>query len=414
MLLITTDGRKAALDIRLVDPSLSFSYMSKVARCAENVFDIYARTDSENGVQLIFCDSSTPKVGFNIYDEMKRILVMMGIPSEKIAFIHDAETERQREQLFLKTRRGDIRILIGSTFKLGLGVNVQNKLAALHHLDIPWRPSDQTQREGRILRQGNENERVEIFRYITEGSFDAYSWQLLETKQRFISGLLSGSLKERSGSDIENTVLNYAEIKALAVGNPLVKQRVETANLLSRYMTLQRKQIESHLALEKELGEIPALISRERDLIGKCREDIVHYRNEYREYDKSERKKIREILFEALCEHVLMPDEKRILRYQGFDVILPQNMIREKPYVWLQHSGRYYVELGDADIGNLIRIDNYLDKLDSHLEKMEDSLTELYVRQKAIKHEISKKDDLADKIEETKKELKRLDERLGV
>ena len=168
----------------------------------------------------------------------------------------------QRTRLFAKVKCGDVRVLIGSTFKLGLGVNVQDKLVALHHLDIPWRPSDQTQREGRILRQGNENEKIRICRYITEGSFDAYSWQLLETKQRFIVGLLSGSLTERSGADIENTVLNYAEIKALAVGNPLIKQRVETANLLSRYLTLQKKAIETHIRLEKELSEIPDSISR--------------------------------------------------------------------------------------------------------------------------------------------------------
>ena len=414
MLLITTDGRKAALDIRLVNPTSSFAYQSKVARCAENVFDIYEETADNNSVQLIFCDSSTPKIGFNIYDEMKRLLVAMGMPSEKIAYIHDADTEMQRTRLFSKVKCGDVRVLIGSTFKLGLGVNVQDKLVALHHLDIPWRPSDQTQREGRILRQGNENEKIRIYRYITEGSFDAYSWQLLETKQRFIVGLLSGSLTERSGADIENTVLNYAEIKALAVGNPLIKQRVETANLLSRYLTLQKKAIETHIRLEKELSEIPDNISRTKAFIDKCKADILYYRENSREYDKIERKEIRKIISNALSEHVLMPREKTVVNYQGFDVILPKNMIAEKPYLWLQKNGRYYVEMGDTEKGVLVRIDNVLEGLEDHLSKLGESLTELYSKQESIKKALSKKEDYATKIEETKAKLARIDKQLGV
>lgn len=414
MLLITTDGRKAALDIRLVNPTSSFTYRSKVARCAENVFDIYEETADNNSVQLIFCDSSTPKIGFNIYDEMKRLLVAMGMPSEKIAYIHEADTEMQRTRLFAKVKCGEVRVLIGSTFKLGLGVNVQDKLVALHHLDIPWRPSDQTQREGRILRQGNENEKIRIYRYITEGSFDAYSWQLLETKQRFIVGLLSGSLTERSGADIENTILNYAEIKALAVGNPLIKQRVETANLLSRYLTLQKKAIETHIRLEKELSEIPDSISRTKTFIDKCKADILYYRENSREYDKIERKEIRKIISNALCEHVLMPHEKTIANYQGFDVILPKNMIAEKPYLWLQKNGRYYVEMGDTEKGVLIRVDNVLEGLEAHLSKLGESLTELYSKQESINKELSKKEDYATKIEETKAKLARIDKQLGV
>lgn len=224
MLKITTDGRKAALDLRLVDSNAGFTYQSKVARCAENVADIYFKTSQTKATQVIFCDTSTPKSGFNIYDELKTALINLDVPEAQIAYIHDAETEAKRTRLFMKVRNGEVRILIGSTFKLGLGVNIQDRLIALHHIDVPWRPADMTQREGRILRQGNVNSQVYIYRYITEGSFDAYSWQLLETKQRFISGLLSGSLTTRSGADIEDTVLDYAEVKALAVGNPLVKK----------------------------------------------------------------------------------------------------------------------------------------------------------------------------------------------
>lgn len=277
MLKITTDGRKAALDLRLVDPSAMFTYQSKVARCVENVADIYFRTMADKSAQIIFCDTSTPKTGFNIYDEVKDMLLSKGIPSDKIAFIHDARNETQRSTMLAEVRNGDIRILLGSTFKLGLGVNIQDKLIALHHIDVPWRPADMTQREGRILRRGNTNSKVQIFRYITEGSFDAYSWQLLETKQRFITGLLSGSLTERSGKDIEDTVLDYAEVKALAVGNPLVKERVETANELSRYLTLQRKLVESRIRMEKELLEMPGKKSEQESNIARCEADIAFY-----------------------------------------------------------------------------------------------------------------------------------------
>jgi superfamily II DNA/RNA helicase len=378
------------------------------------VFDIYVKTGNKKSAQLIFCDTSTPKNGFNVYDEVKRLLVSMGIPPEKIAFIHDADTDIQRAKLFAKVRCGDVRILIGSTFKLGLGVNVQNKLVALHHLDVPWRPADMTQREGRILRQGNENERIDIYRYITEGSFDAYSWQLLETKQRFITGLLSGSLTERSGSDIESTVLDYAEVKALAVGNPLVKKRVEAANELSRYLALQRKAVETHVRLEKELMELPARINHQAEVIEKCKLDIEHYHNNHREIDKEERKAIRGELFAAVKSNVLMPSERVAMTYQGFDIVLPVNMTVEKPFIWLQKNGRYYVELADTEFGMLVRIDNYLDKLEEHLEKMQASLSDLYARQSATRAELSQKENYTDKIEEIKARLEKLDKKLGV
>lgn len=414
MLKITTDGRKAALDMRLVKPNSGFTYQSKVAGCAENVFKLYSDTQSDKSTQLIFCDSSTPKNGFNVYDEVKRLLVAMGVPSEEIAFIHDAGTESKREKLFSRLRSGDVRILIGSTFKLGLGVNIQNKLIAVHHLDVPWRPADMTQREGRILRQGNENQKVYIYRYITEGSFDAYSWQLLETKQRFISGLLSGSLTERSGSDIESTVLDYAEVKALAVGNPLIKERVEAANELTRYLSLQRKAIDNHIRLEKELMELPARIMRQKELIEKCECDIEFYRSNVKEYSKEERKYIRQKLFSAVKGNVLKHSETPSITYQGFQIVLPANMTAEKPYVWLQKSGRYYVELGDTEIGGLIRIDNYLDNLGEHLVKLKEGLSNLCGRQNALKAEVTKKEDYVDRIEELKKRLEKLDKKLGV
>ena len=414
MLKITTDGRKAALDLRLVEPNEPFTYQSKLARCAENVWSIYKKTADKSSTQLIFCDSSTPKKGFNMYDEVRTLLVNMGIPPEEIAFIHDFDTEKRRQTLFRQVRNGKVRILLGSTFKLGLGVNVQNKLVAIHHLDVPWRPADMTQREGRILRQGNENKKVQIFRYITEGSFDAYSWQLLETKQRFIVGLLSGSLEERSGSDIENTVLDYAEVKALAVGNPLVKERVETANELTRLLTLQRKSIENHIALEKELSELPGKIIRQEDLIEKCKEDTAFAAENFVLHDKELRRQIRKTVFQAVCDNVLTTKETKLMTYQGFDIILPTNMSKEKPYVWLQRRGRYYVELGDSEVGCLIRLDNMLEGLPAHGEKLERNLKDLRQRQTDVQLELEKKEDFSQRITDCKNKLKELDIKLGV
>jgi len=425
MLKITTDGRKAALDLRLVDPHAMFTYQSKVARCAENAADIYFRTTADRSAQLIFCDTSTPKAGFNIYDELKDRLVLLGVPESSIAYVHDAETETQRSQLFARVRSGDIRILIGSTFKLGLGVNIQERLIALHHLDVPWRPADMTQREGRILRQGNTSGRVFIFRYITEGSFDAYSWQLLETKQRFISSLLSGSLTERSGTDIADTVLDYAEVKALAIGDPLIKERVEAANELTRYMTLQHKLMESRLRLEKELLELPAKIQNQMNLIESCKRDITAYAewkkanppaadSRQKKAEADNRRQLRELIGDAVRENALETKERTLLTYRGFDIVLPANMSPERPYLWLKRSGKYYVELGDTDIGNLIRTDNFLDSLDEHLAALEQGLESLNDKERDIRTELSKDESYTDRIEEYKKKIEKLDKRLGV
>ncbi|MGN0081898.1 MAG: helicase-related protein [Bacteroides fragilis] len=425
MLKITTDGRKAALDLRLVDQTATFTYQSKVARCAENVADIYFKNAQSKATQLIFCDTSTPKTGFNIYDELKTGLINLGIPETQIAYIHDAETETKRAQLFMKVRNGDIRILIGSTFKLGLGVNIQDKLIALHHIDVPWRPADMTQREGRILRQGNTNTNVYIYRYITEGSFDAYSWQLLETKQRFISDLLSGSLTARSGADIEDTVLDYAEVKALAVGNPLVKKRVEAANELTRYLTLQRKLVDSRIRMEKELMELPGKLEHQKELIAKCEEDLSYYQiwkaanppaeeNRLKKEEAEKRKALRKYITSAVKSYALETREKILVSYRGFDIVLPANMTHEKPYVWLTRQGKYYVELGDTEIGNLVRIDNYLDTLDDHLEKLKTSLSQLTEKEIELKAELAKDENYSEQIEKYRAKVEKIDKKLGV
>ncbi|MBE6630886.1 MAG: hypothetical protein E7624_08580 [Ruminococcaceae bacterium] len=416
MLKITTDGRKAALDLRLVDKEATFFERSKVARCVENVYRVYVEGQEARTTQLIFCDISTPKEGFNVYDDVKRLLLARGVPLSEIAFVHDAHTDAQREKLFAKVRRGEIRILLGSTFKLGTGVNVHDKLIAIHHLDVPWRPADMTQREGRILRQGNSNREVQIFRYVTEGSFDAYSWQLLETKQRFISELLAGSLSERSGSDVEDTVLNYAEVKALAVGNPMVKERVEVANELSRTLSLRHKSVENRIRLEKALLELPARIETQKKACADCLADLQWHHDHDSEQDKEQRKFFRFLLKKAIGAHVEggCAADTLVMNYQGFDVVLPAGMRTDKPYAWLQHNGKYYVELSDSNVGALLRIDNFLEKFAEHLQKMQDGLAALRAKEKALREELERKDGYAERIEELKQKLANIDKKLGV
>ncbi len=425
MLLITTDGRKAALDLRLVDNTQPFTFQSKVARCAENVWEIYYNTQKEKSTQIVFCDTSTPKAGFNIYSEMKALLTARGIPDKEIAFVHDALTEKKRMELFDDVRRGAVRILLGSTFKLGLGVNIQDRLIALHHLDVPWRPADMTQREGRILRQGNQNKRVYIYRYITEGSFDAYSWQLLENKQHVISSLLAGSLTERSASDIEDTVLDYAEVKALAIGNPLIKQRVEAANELTRYRLLQRKLVETRMQLEAELMALPGKKQEQQERIRAWQKDENEYTawlklnppaetNKEKEVENETRRLLREEIHRGLQGNEAEVRERELLSYRGFTVLLPAGMSLKKPYLWLRRHGRYYVDLGDSATGNLIRIDNFLAELPNYGKKLATGLADLVKREGEIRDELKKDENYTDQINYFKKKVEDLDLELGV
>lgn len=414
MLKVTSDGRKAALDLRLVNPTAVFSYESKAAHCAENVMEIYKRTEKEKSAQLIFCDISTPKASFNLYDEMKQLLVKMGADEREIAFIHDAKTEKERNLLFASVQSGEIRILIGSTFKLGLGVNIQNKLCALHHLDVPWRPADMVQREGRIIRQGNENKKIEIYRYITEGSFDAYSWQILENKQRIISNVLSGNVDSRTCDEIDDAVLDYAEVKALAIGNPLLKERVECANELSRCVTLQRKLLEMRSALEIEKLEIPGKIKRQKELAERAKADSEFIGKNKFIYKNEERAKLREVLFGLLKENELCDSEHTALSYRGFDVILPAGMFKHKPFVYIKNNGRYRIELGLAKTGILTRIDNFMDNFEKHLAKIGENLEKLKKRKVDIAQELSKDESYSDKIQSLKDRIEEIDKRLGV
>ncbi|MDR1328241.1 MAG: DEAD/DEAH box helicase family protein, partial [Oscillospiraceae bacterium] len=419
MLKITTDGRKVALDIRLADPNGSFYKDSKAFACAGRVYSLYRETADRRLTQLIFCDSSTPKAAFNMYGELKRLLTSFGVPESEIEFVHDHDTDKRREELFEKMRTGEVRILLGSTFKLGIGVNVQRKLVAVHHLDIPWRPSDMVQREGRMLRQGNENDSVKIFRYITKGSFDAYSWQLLETKQRFISQLLSGAVTVRDASDVDDVVLSYAEVKALAIGNPLIKQRVETANTLSQAMLLQRRLTDTIASMRQELAALPAKLRAHREFIEKARLDAEHYReNKLEIADMNGHRELGQTILDSARGYELRPETKYLLTYQGMRVVLPENMPPDKPAVWLENAGRYYTELGTSDIGCITRIDNRLNSLESIVEDRErivdNSERRLKELEAAIENAEQSREEYAVKTAELTERLAALDKKLGV
>ncbi len=414
MLKITTDGRKAALDMRLVREDSTHGPVSKAEACAKQILEIYYRTMDRKSTQLVFCDSSIPKKSFNLYDQLRSLLEAGGIPAEQIAYIHDANTEGRRERLFAQVRKGKIRVLLGSTFKLGLGVNVQDRLIALHHLDVPWRPADMTQREGRILRQGNENTYVRIFRYITEGSFDAYSWQLLETKQRFIVGLLSGSWEARSGEDIEDTVLNYAEVKALAVGSPLIKRRVELCNEITRLLTLQRKSAENRIYLQGEASLLPPKIRRQEELICQCRADLEALHSGRSKGKGEERKALRQHIFHQVQAHQREDGEQILANYRGFDIILPAEISPDKAHVFLLGQGKYPVELGKVEISYLSRIDHVLDGLPQHLDKLLENLEELKRRQTAIDTELKRDHEYDRKLQECREELRHVDLELGL
>ncbi len=431
MLKITTDGRKAALDMRLIDEKTPAEPDAKVKRCACEISRIYAATRECRGVQLVFCDSSTPKEGFNLYHELKRQLCNRGIHESKIAFIHEAQSDTARESLFEKLRQGEVAVLIGSTLKTGHGVNIQDRLVALHHLDVPWRPADMVQREGRILRRGNRSEKVEIYRYITKGSFDAYSWQLLEAKQRFISQILLGSCRAREGSDIDHSVLGYAEVKALAVGNPKIKHRVELANTLAKYRILERDAHMARLKAQKELSELPERIRAQGEAVKSCELDIAECAEcRKASHDAKSLSELRTRIKNGVRIYVGSPLEAELGEYRGFRVIVPPYMKprtvrvrdeqgrvvdteRTEGYVCLVRNGRYFVTVGE-ERGILKRLDNLIDGLETRLGDLEKALENLRAREESLKSELTRGEDYKDIIASLQESLDKLDNELGI
>lgn len=366
-LLITMDARNASTDIRLVregmDDEITYS---KASVCAEKMVEIYQKHPGTT--QIAFCDCSTPKSTFNVYDEIRKQLELRGIPEEEIAYIHDGSTAAKRKKLLEEFNAGKIRIMIGSTKKLGTGVNVQENLIAVHHVDVPWRPADFTQREGRIIRQGNKNEKVFIYRYITENSFDAYMWQLIESKQKFIDCFLIGELDpgQYDVNDISDIILSYAEAKALAIGNPLIKERVETANEIGKLRVLQRKRRRELEEWKNIMSDYPEKIEKLDLLIRQVEEDMKHYKKHKESLGQEEREYFGADLFDELRRNIMQTKERLFDRYQGFDVMLPKFMTLDKPYIILKrkNGGSYYIKMdGDKVLGCSARIDYLLNHL---------------------------------------------------
>lgn len=389
MLRITNDGRKLALDMRLINPLAADDPNGKVAVCARNVYKIWEQTKEQRSTQLVFCDLSTPtKDGsFNVYDDLKKKLMEQGIPEDEIAFIHDADSEVKKKALFAKVRAGQIRVLMGSTQKMGAGTNVQDRLIALHDLDCPWRPSDLQQRLGRIVRQGNENEEVEIFRYVTEGTFDAYLYQLVENKQKFIAQIMTSKAPVRVAEDVDETALSYSEIKALATGNPLIIEKCNLDMEVAKLNMLKASYLNQRYSLEElVLREYPADIARITERIAGYEKDVAlaaaHPKGqegfcgmviEGKQY--AEKEDAGKAIIDV-CSKMAGSDAVLLGEYRGFSMVLAYDGISNEYRITLKGTLSHTVTLGADVFGNIARLDNALENLAGSLQAEQSSLEE--------------------------------------
>ena len=419
MLRITNDGRKLALDMRLINPLAADDPNGKVAVCARNVYRIWEQTKEKRSTQLVFCDLSTPtKDGsFNVYDDLKKKLMEQGIPEDEIAFIHDADSEAKKKELFAKVRTGQIRVLMGSTQKMGAGTNVQDKLIALHDLDCPWRPSDLQQRLGRIVRQGNDNEEVEIFRYVTEGTFDAYLYQLVENKQKFIAQIMTSKSPVRVADDVDETALSYSEIKALATGNPLIIEKcnldmeVAKLNMLKASYLNQMYALEE-LVLRKYPEQIAGLTERiagyEKDVAlaaahPKAKEGFCGMVIEGKQYEEKEDagKAIIDV-----CTRMTGSDAVLLGSYRGFSMVLAYDSHSNEYRITLKGTLSHTVTLGADVFGNITRLDNALENLAGSLQAEQGSLEETKGQLKNARTELqmpfAREEELAEKTKRLK------------
>ncbi|HEM4385350.1 TPA: DEAD/DEAH box helicase family protein [Streptococcus suis] len=413
MLRITNDGKKIALDQRLINTILPDDPESKVNVCTKNIFAIWEKSSDQRSAQLVFCDMSTPKGDgtFNLYDDMKGKLIELGIPENEIAFIHDANNEKQKAELFAKVRSGDVRILFGSTSKMGAGTNVQSKLIALHDLDVPWRPADLEQRSGRIVRQGNENKDVYIYRYVTENTFDAYLWQTIENKQKFISQIMTSKTPVRVADDVDENTLNYAEIKALATGNPLIKEKMDLDVEVSKLRMLESNYKSNLYQLEDKIAKhYPSEITRLKGQIEKVNEDIKRREPkvqgdglfngmEILGKTYSDKKEAAEELMKILP---LVPAEGSmpIGNYRGFEVSAFFNQIAQAMDFVIEGNLSYNGHFGESPEGNIQRLDNVLDRIDEELSKLENRLSDVQYKLQVAKEEVTKPFEKADMLKE--------------
>jgi len=404
MLLITNDGRKLALDQRLVNPMLPSDPNSKAAKCAENVFEIWRRTADQRSTQMIFCDLSTPKDDgtFSVYDDIRTKLLELGIPENEIAFIHNAKSEVQKKDLFGKVRSGQVRILLGSTQRMGAGTNCQQKLIALHHLDCPWRPSDLQQREGRIIRQGNENPEVDIYSYVTEGTFDAYLYQLVESKQKFISQIMTSKSPVRSAEDVDEQALSYAEIKALASGNPMIKEKMDLDIEVSKLKLLKANHLSQKYALEDAISKgFPKQIAETQARIAGYGADIATVKeNTHPNEDGfsplalagvtyADKKEAGAALL-TMCQTMLSPEATQIGSYRGLTLELAFDTFAREYRLTMIGQLRHTVTLGTDVFGNLQRMDNALEGLPIKEQTCREQLSNLQTQLETAKAEVQK------------------------
>jgi len=417
MLKITNDGRKCALDQRLLNELLPDAEKSKVNTCVENAFQVWDEGKTDRTTQLIFCDLSTPKGdgSFNVYDDVREKLVARGIPKEEIAFIHEYNTEAKKAELFTKVRAGQVRILMGSTPKLGAGTNVQDRLIALHHLDCPWKPSDLEQQEGRILRQGNQNDKVKIFRYVTENTFDAYMWQILENKQKFISQIMTSKSPVRACEDVDDTALSYAEIKALATGNPYIKEKMDLDVQVSKLKLLKANHTSQIYRLESDIAKnFPVQISALKERIAGMQIDSQVVKSvDLQDNDTfamtvgnvlyEDKKEAGEALIAACAGLKTVSTGGKVGEYHGFTLSASYNMFSNTFELTVKGKCSYKLEIGKDPVGNMQRIHNTLSSIDRKLteseQKLETVQQQLATAQEEVKKPFPKEAELNEKME---------------
>ena len=427
MLCVTNDGRKIGLDVRLMNPMLPDDPNSKLNVCVQNVLKIWEEGKDQKLTQLLFCDLSTPKNdgNFNVYDDIRKKLVAAGVPENEIEFIHNADTEAKKAALFSKVRSGDVRVLLGSTAKMGAGTNVQSRLVAVHHLDVGWKPSDMTQRNGRIIRQGNMNKEVKVFNYVTEGTFDSYLFQTLENKQRFISQIMTSKSPVRSCEDVDEQALSYAEIKALCAGNPLIKEKMDLDVQVAKLKVLKADHQSQKFRLQdKLLTKFPADIRETNAYIAGVKADaqLAAAHPQVQEgfcgmtikgvtYD--EKKTAGERLVLA-CSELPNAEEKVIGSYRGFELSLRFDTFRSEYQALLKGQRKYTVPLGTDPLGNIIRLDNSLNSFLERITAAENELATLHQQQAAAQIEVEKPFPQEEELAEKSARLAELNAQLDV
>ena len=427
MLCVTNDGRKIGLDVRLMNPMLPDDPNSKLNVCVQNVLKIWEEGKDQKLTQLLFCDLSTPKNdgNFNVYDDIRKKLIAAGVPENEIEFIHNADTEAKKAALFSKVRSGDVRVLLGSTAKMGAGTNVQQRLVAVHHLDVGWKPSDMTQRNGRIIRQGNMNKEVKVFNYVTEGTFDSYLFQTLENKQRFISQIMTSKSPVRSCEDVDEQALSYAEIKALCAGNPLIKEKMDLDVQVAKLKVLKADHQSQKFRLQdKLLTKFPADIRETNAYIAGVKADaqLAAAHPQVQEgfcgmtikgvtYD--EKKTAGERLVLA-CSELPNAEEKIIGSYRGFELSLRFDTFRSEYQAILKGQRRYPVALGTDPLGNIIRLDNSLNNFPERINSAENELATLHQQQAAAQIEVEKPFPQEEELAEKSARLAELNAQLDV